>query len=605
MTHLLAFALLAVVISFLYANTYRVPFFFDDMPNIVMNPYVPIEDLSWKSLKQVASESTNGRRWLPNISFSLNHYVDGFDVRGYHLVNIIIHIAAAFTLYLLGHLTLTLPSFSGGSRHAAEIAFAAALIWAVHPLQTNAVNYIIQRMTSMAALFYLLGLYCYVKARLQQPGAAKLIFFSLTIVLAFMAIVSKENSGMFPVVIIAYEILLLRRPDTGLFNQKKIALLLAGCFFLFIFICWHFLGSNPFASILGSYEHRAFSLGERLLSQARIVIHYLSLLVLPVPGRLNLMYEYQVSTGLLAPPQTLMAITLLAGLIFLVVRLYRHDRLFSFGICWLLVNLVVESSFIPLELVYEHRMYLPSMCLCLATVAWFYKLSASRPFRARIALFLVVSLLFAATWQRNTVWGNGIRFWSDVTAKSPNSMRGWINLGNAYSDAGNYTIAEQYLLKALALEKNDKSGNFSPESLKMTTANIHDALALIYRERKQYQRAIEHATLAMTLDPTRPNPLITLGIVYANLGEHQEAYKYFQQAWTKGLRNIDLFNNWAVSAFNLGRVDEAINMLHKALQIDPDHPESHYNLGVAYSSKGMLEEAQREMLRPMQLKQKK
>jgi tetratricopeptide (TPR) repeat protein len=605
MTHLLAFALLAVVISFLYANTYRVPFFFDDMPNIVMNPYVPIEDLSWKSLKQVASESTNGRRWLPNISFSLNHYVDGFDVRGYHLVNIIIHIAAAFTLYLLGHLTLTLPSFSGGSRHAAEIAFAAALIWAVHPLQTNAVNYIIQRMTSMAALFYLLGLYCYVKARLQQPGAAKLIFFSLTIVLAFMAIVSKENSGMFPVVIIAYEILLLRRPDTGLFNQKKIALLLAGCFFLFIYICWHFLGSNPFASILSSYEHRAFSLGERLLSQARIVIHYLSLLVLPVPGRLNLMYEYQVSTGLLAPPQTLMAITLLAGLIFLVVRLYRHDRLFSFGICWLLVNLVVESSFIPLELVYEHRMYLPSMFLCLATVAWFYKLSASRPFRARIALFLVVSLLFAATWQRNTVWGNGIRFWSDVTAKSPNSMRGWINLGNAYSDAGNYTIAEQYLLKALALEKNDKSGNFSPESLKMTTANTHDALALIYQERKQYQRAIEHATLAMTLDPTRPNPLITLGIVYANLGEHQEAYKYFQQAWTKGLRNIDLFNNWAVSAFNLGRVDEAINMLHKALQIDPDHPESHYNLGVAYSSKGMLEEAQREMLRAMQLKQKK
>jgi tetratricopeptide (TPR) repeat protein len=287
------------------------------------------------------------------------------------------------------------------------------------------------------------------------------------------------------------------------------------------------------------------------------------------------------------------------------VRLYRHDRLFSFGICWLLVNLVVESSVIPLELVFEHRMYLPSMFLCLATVAWFYKLSASRPFRARIALFLVVALLFAATWQRNTQWGDSIRFWSDVTTKSPNSMRGWQNLGSAYIDTQNYTVAEQCLLKALALEKNDGSGNFSPGSLKKATSNTHDALAVIYRERKQYQRSIEHATLAMALDPQRPHPLITLGIAYANLGQHQEAFKHFQQAWTKGLRNIDLFNNWAVSAFNLGRVDEAINMLHKALQIDPNHPESHYNLGIAYSSKGMIEEAQREMLRAMQLQQKK
>ena len=88
------------------------------------------------------------------------------------------------------------------------------------------------------------------------------------------------------------------------------------------------------------------------------------------------------------------------------------------------------------------------------------------------------------------------------------------------------------------------------------------------------------------------------------IDQHQDAYKYFQRAWTKGLRSVDLFNNWAVSSFNLGKVDEAINLLHKALRINPDHPESHYNLGIAYSSKGLPEEAQREMLRAMQLQQK-
>lgn len=184
-------------------------------------------------------------------------------------------------------------------------------------------------------------------------------------------------------------------------------------------------------------------------------------------------------------------------------------------------------------------------------------------------------------------------------------MRGWMNLGDAYLDARNYTIAEQYLLKALALEKNDTSGNFNPKSLELATSDVHNNLALVYNGLNQYQKAIEHGNLALAIDPANPAPLVTLGIIYSKNGEHPEAYKYFQVAWTKGIRNVHLFNNWAVSSFNLGRVDETINLLHKALQIDPDHPESHYNLGLAYSSKGLLEEAQQEMLRAMQLQQKK
>ncbi len=602
--HLLSFTLLAAAIALLYSNTYRVPFFFDDKPNIVLNPFLRIDDISWESLKKAAVMSPNRNRWLPNISFALNHYFDAYDVWGYHLINTLIHIATAFTLYLLGRLTLTLPSMAGRYKHAAEIAFTAALVWAVHPLQTNGVTYIVQRMTSMGALFYLLALYCYVKARLLHASGAKLFFFGLTVLLTVMALLSKENSGMLPMIIIAYELLLLRQPDTGLFRQKKVVLATFGAFLLFIFFCWYFLGSNPFTSILGGYEHREFTLGQRLLSQARIVIHYLSLMVLPVPDRLNLMYEYRVSTGLLAPPQTLLALGVLAGLAFLVFRMCKRDSLFAFGISWLLINLIVESSFIPLELIFEHRMYLPSMFLILAMVAWCYKLAAPRPVLARVSILLVVALLSSATWQRNIVWDNRISFWSDVTSKSPDSMRGWANLGNAYSEARKYKTAEQYLLKAIALEKYDQSGNFGRAAKRNYAANIHDNLALVYRELGQYQKALDHANTSLALNPSRPEPLVTIGIVYAKTDQHAKAYEYFMLAWSKGIESVDLYNNWAVSSFNIGQVDEAIDLLYKALKINPDHPESHYNLGIAYSSKGMLEEAQREMLRAMQLRQK-
>ena len=244
------------------------------------------------------------------------------------------------------------------------------------------------------------------------------------------------------------------------------------------------------------------------------------------------------------------------------------------------------------------------MFLILAMVAWSYKLAATRPVLARVFMLLVVVLLSSATWERNSVWANRISFWSDVTGKSPNSMRGWANLGNAYSEARKYKTAEQYLLRAIALEKNDQSGNFGRSAKRKYTANIHDNLALVYRELRQYQKAIDHANLALALNPSRPDPLVTLGIVYAKTDQHAKAYEYFLLAWSKGIENVDLYNNWAVSSFQLDRTDEAIELLHKALKIDPDHPESHYNLGIAYSSKGMLEEAQLEMLRAMRLRQK-
>ncbi len=602
--HCISFCLFVIVIVLLYANTFQSPYIFDDSQNILNNYLIKITALSLEDLKKAATFSPNMRRALPNMSFALNYYFDGSNVWGYHLGNIIIHVLTAFFFYLLAQATLNLPSMKKHIQRPAEIALIAALVWAVHPLQTNGVTYIVQRMTSMASLFYIIALFCYLKARITNKVIQKTLLFSGTIIFGVMALFSKENSGMLPVMIAGYEIFFLQGPSR-LQDRKKILMILSGALVIFLFICLFMLGTHPLDSILGGYGGRDFTLGERLLTQTRIIFHYLTLLVLPLPSRLNLAYDYQLSTGLLAPPQTMLAIVGIAGLIFLIFFLFKRNRLTSFAIFWFLVNLAVESTFIPLELIFEHRMYLPSMFLILAGIAWVYRLFSTRINTSRMTLFILIALLSLFTWQRNGVWKNEITLWSDVVEKSPVSLRGHGNLGLAYANSKQYERAEQYLLKAIAIGQDDKNSNFaSPTRIKYLSM-AHDNLGMVYRELRNYPKALSEAQHALELDPLRPDPLITIGIVHTRMNNHGMAYEFFQKAAGLGLNTVDLYNNWAVSSFNLGKTDQAIRLLRQALAMDPEHPESHYNLGIAYSSLGMLEEAQQEMSLAMKFRNRR
>jgi len=590
-------------ILLLYSNTFHSPFTFDDS-QILTNYFITKSDITWENLKLVPAMSPTKQRMLPNLSFAINYSLGGSNVWGYHLVNIIIHIAVTFVFYLLAKTTLNLPGLANRFQRSAEIAFAAALLWAVHPLQTNAVTYIVQRMTSMATLFFLLSLLCYVKARITKNGSRKIILFAAATLLGAMALFSKENSGMLPVMILGYELFFLPRPGQEKKNRKTLLILTGGALVAFFLICWLFLGNDPLARVLHGYEGRGFTLGQRLLTETRIVLHYLSLLVLPLSGRLNLAYDYQISTGLFAPPATMLAIISLSSLTGFIFYLYKKDRLTAFAIFWLLGNLAVESTFIPLELIFEHRMYMPSMFIVLAGVAWIYRLQANREKTARILVIGSLVLLSIFTWQRNTVWKNGVTLWSDVVKKSPGSIRGQGNLGIAYIEANEFTAAKDHLLKAITIGYDDKSGNFSTSISAKYLAIAHDNLGLAYRKSGNYTAAIHHAKQALELDPNKTDAFVTLGITYSKLGQDRKAYEYFSKASKEGVISVDLYNNWAVSCFKLGMTDKSIRLLKHAIELKPDHAESHYNLGIAYSSKGMLKEAREEMARAIQLRNK-
>lgn len=623
-SHLIALGLLAVLTAIAYANSFKVPFTFDDYDNIVENHAIRMHDLSQAGLWQAATNNVGGHRYLPYISLALNFWAHGEQLWGYHLVNVLIHILAAMALYFLGLTTLKLVR--PDHRHAREVALAAALLWALHPVQTNAVTYIVQRMASMAALFFFCSLLCYVLGRCHQGSiASKSLLFTLSLLCGLFAIGSKENAAMLPVMILAYEFFFLRdrnqRPGLG---GMVLGIGIAGLGLLLLGLA--FMGGDMMTKITDGYALRDFTLTERLLTEPRIVILYLSLLALPLPSRLNLVYDYQHSLSFFSPPQTSLALLAIAGLLALIPILFRQHRLVSFAFFWFLGNLVIESTVIPLELVFEHRIYLPSAFLFLAAVSFTYRWSQTKKPLVRAVLVGLTGLYLVFTWQRNTVWATEISLWSDVVAKAPNASRGYTNLGRAMELKGRHQEAEGFLGKALAIDAENGAAYLNlarvyeqqdrfTEALtalhaalskkKADPAKVHGSLALVHRRMKNYPMALAEAKLALHLDPYLTEALLTMGIAYEETGEHQQALATFQQAKAEGLDTVDLYNNWAVTCFSLDMLDQAIGYLQHALKLDPEHPESHYNLGIAYSNKGLLDEARKEMALAMQLQNKK
>ena len=442
--------ILAVFVALPYSNTLHSPFTFDDAPNITKNRHLQLADLSLASFSKAATKSMNKRRWLPNISFALNNYYSGNDVFSYHFVNIALHIITALFFYGLLACTLSLTWSGLSVIRAREISFWAALLWGVHPVNTNAVTYIVQRMTIMATLFYIASLFFYLHGRTRSgPLITRFFWYLACLVTALSAFASKENAFMLPFAIVGFELYFLSQYR----DKKKLGIAIAaiGALFFIAVSAWIIFGENIVEAILGGYKARDFTLSERLLTECRVAFHYLSLLAIPFPHRLNLVYDYTLSTGLFSPPQTFIAIVGLLSLAFVSVHLFKKHRLWSFALFWFFLNLIIESTVIPLEIIFEHRLYLPSMYIFVAFIFTFSGITAHRTKLFRGIVLTLAILLTISTWQRNEVWSSEITLWEDIAKKSPQLARGHLNVGIAHSNAGDYQESIKHYLKAISL----------------------------------------------------------------------------------------------------------------------------------------------------------
>jgi len=513
--HLLAIGAMSLLISLFYSNSFTAPFILDDLDNIKNDASIQISSFSFRNLQR-ASQGLNSTRLLPNMSFALNYYMGKHSVWGYHLFNLIVHILASISFYWLAFRTLTLPRLSVNSARACEISLITALIWSLHPVQTNAVTYIVQRMTSMSALFCFVSLVFFVEGRLSGLKSYKLLFFLLSAFSGGLALLSKQNAAMLPLLIIAYNYYFIS--ESQKLSRRGFTQLIAAALFV-TGLAWLYLGGNPATYISAGYVSRDFDVFQRLLTETRVVVFYVSLIFLPLASRLNLCHDFDLSTGFLDPPNTALALSFMVLVSFYTVHSFKKHKLLSFAFFWFLANLVIESSIIPLEIVFEHRLYLPSAMLFLALTTQLYSCvgkSASR----YLSILLIIGLT-VLTWQRNSVWSSEVRMWSDVVKKSPNLARGYKFLGAAYIDAG----------------------------------------------------------------------------------MHDEAYNVFKKVEDKEFDSVGFYNNWGRAAFETNKIEEATKHFQKAISIDPQYAESHYNLGIAYGSLGRREEARREMMLGMRLRQ--
>ena len=385
--HLIAIALIAGVALVAYSNTFHVPFHFDDRPNIVENPNVQFTVLTWDRLERLIKNTYKVTiRVFSYFTFALNYYFGGFNVFGYHLVNFFIHIASGIFLYWFLMLTFNLPSLKEKYGPISyKVALFSSLIFISHPIQTQSVTYIVQRMASMAGMFYLLSFILYIKGRLST-GVPRIFYFGGTMLSYLLGVFSKENVAILPLFIALYEFYFFQNFDLSPRGKRILFALIGSLLVLgaFGFILW---GKRYIDLTIEGFQDRPFTMLERVLTQPRVVLYYVTLLVFPHPSRFNLDYDFPISKTLLNPPTTLISILIIAGLIGYSIWTAKKRPVLSFCILWYFGNLVIESSIFPLEMVYEHRLYLPavgpfilfSLFVVRGIEKWKYKLPFLKP----------------------------------------------------------------------------------------------------------------------------------------------------------------------------------------------------------------------------------
>lgn len=397
--HLFYLIILIFLGALVYSNTLQVPFVFDDLPNIKNNQNIALQHLNFQELREAAFSKPSSHRPVANISFALNYYFTGYSLPAFHLTNIIIHILTGLILYQVIFLTLSLSTSETKRKHLSQSAFFAAAIWLVNPINSQAVTYLVQRMASLAALFYILALLFFIQARITTKRKRAIYYWGGSLAAGILAVGSKENAIFLPFTLLLYEFVFFKGGRGERF--RELIPYFIGILFFWVIAATLYLGDNFWSVITSGYSTRDFSMSQRLLSQFRVVLYYLSQFFMPNPGRLNLDHDFLVSQSLFRPWTTLPAIVAVCTVLVVSITKVARYKVISFSIIWFFLNLVVESSFIPLEIFFEHRVYLPGMFLGVLLVFLSGKLFAEN----RSYLFLVAIILLFSFWtyQRNKV----------------------------------------------------------------------------------------------------------------------------------------------------------------------------------------------------------
>ncbi len=519
---------------FAYGNSLHGEFVFDDIRQVRDN--LAIRDLG--AFLGPQSYRNYSNRFVGYATFALNYQLGGLDAFGYHLTNLIVHLLNSLLVYKLVRLGFRTPLVRATplSRNARAVAFVAAALFATHPLGTQAVTYIVQRLTSLAALFYVLAVVLYLSWRLEErsPGGRRGLRAALYLgVLAssLLAVRTKEIAFTLPAALALAELLFF--PATG--PRRWLPVVPVGAIALLIPASW--IGfRGPIGDVAASADSATrlltpVSRVDYLKTQSVVVCEYLRLLVWP-SGQ-NIDHDFPVYTSAL-DPRVLGSVAVLLSLAGFAIWITRRTaprpgrasldpafRVAAFGIGWFFVALAVESSVIPIvDVIYEHRAYLPGvgMYIAAATLLGLTLLKTAPESSGRVTALtgLALALLLGSvTLQRNTVWATPLTLWSDSAQKSPGKARPHLLFAEALEAAGRRDEAERELRRAVEIDPEFPPGRTS--------------LATFLQKSGRAREAEAEYRVVLRLDPDQYPAIFNLAELLWSSGRRDEAAELYRR----------------------------------------------------------------------------
>lgn len=573
----------AAVALLCYSSALPGPFVQADLPMVASNPNLKAFTPSLHSVIQLVK--ANSTHPFSELSLALSYYVHGPNPFWFRFTNVVIHIFAAFFLFLLLKTTLQLPGAGLDAHKAALIAFFAALIFLVQPVQTQAVSYIVKRKCILPALTALLCMLFYVKARLASSGGKRIALWAAAGVLFVFTIGSRENMAALPFLIVLYDCFFIQ--DMSRKSLIRSLALMAGMALLGVFSALAVMDFAPMNWLTERFVVMDFTPAQRLFTQPRAVLTLLSLFMFPHPSRLNADHDIPLSNSLLAPPWTLLFMAVIASCIIWAVLNAKKRRIAAFCILWILGTLAIESSVLPLHLMTEHRLYLPSLFACLlVSFLSFTYLSNKRA----VAMLCCLAAVFSFwTWQRNHVWADAKALRKDCAVKSPNLLRPMRHWAETLFYSQRYAEAVPALGKTLALYKDF-------HARRIARAKSSEQKGDIYHAMRHYEMA-RFAEKLYAEDG-------------ANLIAAMKAMGMEEQARHKTKEIARASREMAAKYKNLGGLLIAQGMAHQAraiceeiLQYDPNDSEAIVTLGEASFSEKDWTRAEKYFQRALSSKQ--
>ena len=582
------------------------PYVFDDHPNLLANSYVQITTLDAKSLYQAAYSLAAGplQRPISMLSFALNHYFAGsFDnSTPFKLTNLLIHILNGLLLFWLTRLIFTrlaqsnqqaLLSISRSKRSLDVLSAGIVTLWVVHPIQVTSVLYVVQRMTSLSALFVILGLICYLKGRMllveEKRSGIWIMLFGL-LGCGILGVLSKENAALLPIFMMTLEFVLFSSNNPwkswGSLSRKSKQIIITGAVLLLFILL---IGAIKYA--MPNYVYRNFSMVERVLTESRVLFFYISLILVPRINEFGIFHDnIEISTSLFHPWTTTPSVLGLLALVLIAVVKYREWPLFALGILWFLTGHLMESTIIPLEIAHEHRNYLATFGILLAGIHVIDRGSYMLRHRKLWLLLPLLAIVFGSiTYFRAVQWANPVSLFHYEVLHNPDSASAQAGLGIRLVQSRQYDDGMKALHRASELDPTEAS----------YLINIHMVAVEAGRRISAADRAETHDRLKNgNLTATT---ILALQYVGDCILTTCRPLQGEMEAWLRILLDRSASGEYDASLFyyllgrtllSQGKIDEAIAAYQRSHQLDQKYLHPLIELGYLYLRLQRIEDAE-------------